>query len=53
MSISQKIFVLLSMAILMIAAVAYFVFDIPFWLALLAAIGGVFVNGLLTIFGKD
>ena len=54
MSINKKkLFVILLFAILLIAAISYFVFDVPLWVTLVGAVSGVFVSRLLTTFGKQ
>ena len=38
--------------ILVIAAVSYFVFDVPAWLSILGAVGAILLNGVILMFAK-
>jgi len=47
-----RIFAAVGAAIAVIAAIAYFVFDMPAWAAIAGAFVAIFVNGLFTLLGK-
>ncbi len=47
-----RIFGAVFAVILLIAAVGYWVFDMPLWVAIVGALVGVFVNGLITLVEK-
>ena len=47
-----RIFGAVVAAILVIVAIGYWVFDIPLWVAVIGALLGVFVNGLITLVEK-
>ena len=47
-----RIFGAVFAGILLIAAVGYWVFDMPLWIAVVGAVLGIFVNGLITLVGK-
>jgi RsiW-degrading membrane proteinase PrsW (M82 family) len=47
-----RIFGAVLVAIIVIATVGYWVFDMPLWVAVVGALVGVFVNGLITLVEK-
>ena len=48
----MRIFAAVVVAIIVIAAIGYFIFDMPAWMAAVGALAAIFVNGLLTLSGK-
>jgi CHASE2 domain-containing sensor protein len=38
--------------VVVIAAIGYFMFDMPGWVAIAGALAAILVNGLLTLFGR-
>lgn len=47
-----RIFGAVFAVILILAAIGYWVFDMPFWVAIGVALAGVFANGLITLIEK-
>ena len=47
-----RIFGAVLVGIIIIASVGYWFFDMPLWIAIVGALVGVFVNGLITLVEK-
>ena len=47
-----RIFAAVGAAIVVIVAIAYFLFEMPAWAAIGGAFAAIFVNGLFTLLGK-
>ena len=47
-----KIFGAVFAVIIILASVGYWIFDLPLWIAIIGALVGVFVNGLITLVEK-
>ena len=48
----MRIFGAVIAVIIIIASVGYWIFDMPLWVAIVGALVGVFVNGLITLVEK-